>query len=246
MTKVQQWVGLTALAVLLVVAAGWSLVVAPQRDRAAQLRANSEQQVSANARVVTQLAVLRAQARDLPQQRERLEKVAAKIPAGPALPELVRALADAASESGVEFVSLVPAAAGSPTGASAGTVPGPAPAADALQVLPVTINVVGAFYDVEQYVNTLERLPRALRVTSLVVTSSGNPATGPAALRGSVGLSSSAGTALSAVITGQVFFTATDTATRSEGAQVPPVARAAAPGPAGAPVATAPPSGGRG
>ncbi len=202
---------------LLVLIAGWLLLVGPERTEAAELRAMAQQQTQVNERTVMQLAVLRAQAQRLPDQKARLEKVAAKIPTEPALPTLLRVLADAASRSGVEFVSLTPGLAApavpapGPGEAGPATVPVAGTTGDSLHLLPVTINVVGNYYDIEQYLSSLERLPRALRVTALVVAPGKSPLNQEQSIASRAGgpATSSAGTSLSAAVTGQVFFTPT-------------------------------------
>ena len=219
MSKVQQLVALTVLGLLAVLAAGWSLLVQPQRAAAADLRAQTEQQVTENARTRTQLAVLQAQATKLPEQRERLARVAEKIPEGPALPALVRALTAASADSGVEFVSLVPGTA-APLGEAG--------AAGQLKALPVTLNVVGGYYDIEQYLSELEKLPRALRVVDVALAPGPNPVAGTNAPAADL----SDGSSLSATITGSVYLTGEDA--------VPPAGAQIAPAPADAAGAPAP------
>ena len=235
MSAVKQRAVLAFVAVLAVLGLGWAFLVTPQRSQAAELRAAAAEQEQANERAVMQLAVLQAQARDLPEQRARLADIARKIPATPALPELVRALRDAAADSGVEFLSLVP---GAPAPADGGTGDAAAPAG--LQAVPVTINVVGGYYDVEQYVSALETLPRALRVTRLDLAPGQNPlaAAGPAdqaAARAALPKST-----LSATVVGQVFVSPAPAATAVRSGSASAGAAPSSPAsstPAGAPAA---------
>jgi Tfp pilus assembly protein PilO len=194
MDKLKQWVALTVVACLAIVAAGWLLVIQPKRSEAADLRVQAEDQHLANATLETQLQVLKAKAKDLPKEQAKLAKVAAKVPGDPALPGLVRALLAAATDSGVELVSLSPS---EPQLAAATAVaPAPAPAASQqaqggvpaagqpgaagqLAEIPLTVNVVGDFFELQRFLSELEELPRALLVGTLDITPGMSPAAGP-------------------------------------------------------------------
>lgn len=194
-SKMKQWVALSLVGVLAVLAAGWFLLVSPKRSEAAGVRTQVASQESKNSGLQAQLAVLKAQAKTLPQQQADLARVAAKIPDNPALPALIRALSSAADEANVELVSISPAppvavtaapgalpsAAGakpaasttltlqSPSGAASGFSPG------VLNSIAVTINVVGGYFQVEQFLDRLENLSRAAKVTAFSVAPGQNP-----------------------------------------------------------------------
>jgi Tfp pilus assembly protein PilO len=184
MDKLKQYTVFTVLGCLVVLAAGWFLLVSPKRSHAAELRTTAASQVSANSQLETQLAVLKAQAKDLPKQQAKLAKVAAKIPDNPALPAMVRALTTAATSAGVELVSMTPgtpaavtaAPAAAPVAGSARRAAAPnTAAAGQLAMIPLTLNVVGGYFQVEQFMANLEDLPRSLRVTSLTLAPGSNP-----------------------------------------------------------------------
>jgi Tfp pilus assembly protein PilO len=215
-SKMKQWVALTVVGVLAVLAAGWFLLVSPKRTHAAELRDQAATQVSANAELETKLAMLKAQAKDLPKQQAKLAAVAGKIPDNPALPALVRALTTAATSAGVELVSLTPSApavvgaaapAAAPVAPAAGARPAAPRAASAaagqLAQIPVTLNVVGGYFQVEQFVAALENLPRSMRVTALTMAPGPNPVK-PAAAAAAV----DDGRSLATTITAQVFMAA--------------------------------------
>ena len=192
MDKVKRWVALAAVVSVGVLAAGWFLLVQPKHAEAAELRAQAEQEATANDAMRTHLAVLKAQARNLPKQQAKLAEVSEEIPDDPALPSLIRALMSASEASGVEFLSLTP---GTPT------------AAGSLSLVPVTINVVGGYYEVEHYVTLLEDLPRALRVSNLAVTPGTSPVADTTGTGDGTASSSAAtdGSSLVTVISGTVF-----------------------------------------
>jgi Tfp pilus assembly protein PilO len=180
--KVQQWVVGAAVAAVALLAAGWFLLVAPERAEAVQLREQTALQEANNAQLETALAVLRGKAATLVDQQAELDQLSRRIPDSPALPDLLRALSSTAASAGVELLSVTPAAPAAPEPAAPAAVPAPAdPAAAAVVAAPVApapttggvsaievqLVVVGDFHAVEHFLALLEELPRALRVTGL-------------------------------------------------------------------------------
>ena len=274
MDKLKQWVALCVLGCLAVLAGGWFLLVGPERTEAADLRVQTATAQSGNESLRTQLAVLKAQAKDLPQQQAKLAAVAAKLPDDPALPSLVRALDSASGEAGVDLVSIAPgpaapvvaAAAAVPAAPAPGAAPPPAgapaaasagapatsaaapPAGDGvLQAVPLQINVVGGYFQVQQFVSDLERLSRALRITALSLA----PGTSPAAGAGATA-STDDGRSLSATLTAEVFLISglrpvpAPAAAPGAGPVGPTAGPAAAAGPGAGPAAGAVPTAGAG
>lgn len=199
-SKMKQWVALTAVGVLAVLAAGWFLLVSPKRTEAAQVRDEVASQQSQNRGLQTQLATLKAQQKTMPAQAAKLAMVAAKIPDNPAQPALIRALSAAADDAGVELVSMTPGQPAAVTGAAATTLPGATTPGAAksgtakpagtktlaaagstsynpgvLTSIPMTINVVGGYFQVEQFFDRLENLARAAKVTGFTMAPGSNP-----------------------------------------------------------------------
>jgi Tfp pilus assembly protein PilO len=216
-SKMKQWVALAAVAALVLVAGGWFLLVSPKRANAAALRTQVSEKQQANQVLQTQIAALKAQAKDLPKQQATLAAVAAKIPNNGAMPTLIRSLNSAADDTGVELVSMAPtpptavapatAATGSTTAATAATgTARPSGAAAAavgsLESVGVTLNVVGSYFQVAEYLDRLEGLARAFRVTTFSVVPGTNPVK-PAVSQPST----DSGKVLTATITGLVFQT---------------------------------------
>ena len=215
MDKLKQWIAFTVLGVLAVLAAGWFLLVSPKRADADALGQQAAAQVTANSMLQTQLAVLKSQAKNLPQQQAQLAKVAAKIPDNPAEPALIRALDSAATAAGVELVSIspsLPAAAAAPAAATVPVAPGAAKAvpkvgapvapagAGSLQSISVAISVVGNYFQIEQFFNGLEHLSRATKVTGFSLAPGANPVKAAAA-----GATADDGKTLTTTITAQVY-----------------------------------------
>jgi type IV pilus assembly protein PilO len=190
--KLRQWIALTVVAVLVIVVGSWFLLISPKRSEASDVRQQADSQVSANKALIGQISMLKAQAKSLPQKQAKLAAVAAKIPDNPALPSLIRALTAAADDAGVELISLAPAppvAAVDPTAAttatvSSGTTPAKTPpagsaaaaaAAGTLQSINVSLNVAGGYFQIEQFLDGIESLSRAMRVGSLTLAPGSNP-----------------------------------------------------------------------
>lgn len=196
MDKVRQWSMLTAVGVLAVLAGGWFLLVSPQRSHASSLRAQAAQQQQTNDMLQSQVAALRAQQQNLPKEQARLAQIATKIPDNPALPSLIRSLSDAADGAGVDLGSLSPAQPSMVTASggartltpSTGTAGSTAAAAPLAQI-PVTLTVTGSYFNIEQFIASLENLRRAMKVTGFSLA----PGSGAPAASGS-GSSSSAAT----------------------------------------------------
>ena len=189
MNKTRQWSMLTAVACLAILAAGWMLVVKPQRSHAAQLRTQTQSVQTSNNQLRTQVDQLRQQQKDLPAQQKLLSQIATKIPDNPALPTLIRQLSSAADGAGVDLVSLAPSAptmvaapaAGAPAaGAPAAGAPAAAGATTAgapLASIGLSIQVQGSYFNVEQFFSSVESLSRAMLVTGFSLAPGGGSST---------------------------------------------------------------------
>jgi len=192
MDKMKQWVALTVVGVLAVAAGGWFLLVSPKRSEAAEIRLDVDQTNNEVSALRTQLAMLKAQQKTLPQVQARLSKVQTQIPDNPALPSLIRALSNAAERTGVQLVSLAPTAptvlqaaaattvtptAGGAAGASS-TAPRPADASGAaagaaagvLNEIKIGMNVIGGYFQLQQFFDEVENLKRAMKVTAFTMS----------------------------------------------------------------------------
>ena len=216
MDKLKQWVVLTAVAALLIVAGGWFLLVSPKNGEAEALRAEAAAQMQANDVLEQKLKLLQAQAKELPQKQAVIARIGAQIPDNPSLPSLIRAMTAASAAAGVDFVSVTPeapvlpvAAPVSPTApapASAQTTPpiGVPPAASgaagSLATIPFSMTVVGDYFDTAQFLANLETLPRSLRVAELTVVPGLSPTAPKSAAAGALD-----GRSLSTTVKGRVF-----------------------------------------
>lgn len=177
MTKMRQWSILTAVAVIIVFAAGWFLLVKPQNSKASTLRSQAMTQEQQNAVLQSQIAALQSEEKSLPEQQAELRKFSTQVPDNAAEPTIIRQLSAAAAGAGVDLVSMTPGTAAAvvsattpaptDTTAAAGTttLTGTTGAAGLMQ-LPISIGITGTFPNVESFFQSLETLPRALLVSS--------------------------------------------------------------------------------
>lgn len=224
MTKLQQWITFAVVGIVVILAAGWFLLVSPQRAKAAATHTQVTSELSSTASLRTQLDVLRAQARQLPAKQAELAKFSRQIPSTAALPALVRSLTDAASTAHVDLQSIAPGPPAAPTATvpvapvvapSPGATPSAAPAttlaapvaASPLQVVPLAIKVNGTYVQLEQFVANLEALQRVLLVSAYTIGPGSplKPATTSTTATGTATGCSRTACTLDMSLTGQVF-----------------------------------------
>jgi Tfp pilus assembly protein PilO len=213
MSMTRKWSLLTAVLIVGILAASWFLLVSPKRSEAADLRGKAAEQQASNDALVLQLNELKAQSLDLPKQKAQLAVMRKQIPDNPALPTLIRNLTANAKKVGVELTSMKPglpaaapapltaapvAAAGATSTATKGTpVAAPAPATSALYVLPLSLDITGSYFEVEQFINKLEGMQRTFLVSAFALT--------PHAADTTASGATSATDELTLALTGQVF-----------------------------------------
>lgn len=228
--KLRPWVIGGALACLLVLAVGWFLLVSPKRSEAATVRAQVATQEAANQVLRGQIGQLQEQAKSLVAKQAELQGIARRVPDGPQLPGLIRALEDARGRAGVDLVSVTP---------SAPTATGPVVAgAAAYQVIPISLSVHGDYAQMTLFLDELETLQRLYLVKGVTITpqaaKAGTTTLGPDG-------SPETPHTLSAAVVGEVYTTSADTTTLSLPALTAPATGAvptATPAPAAVGVAT--------
>ncbi len=202
--KSQTWlVAAGALAVLLL-AAGWFLLVAPARSSADELTAKADEAQAQNVSTQAKIEQLKALSKDLPAQEQRIAEVRTHIPLSPAQPTLIRSLSDIAKNSGVSLDTVTP---GPP--ALEDAVPGAPASASQVTNIPMQVQITGEFANVRLFLNGLETLQRSFLVTGVNTTR---------------GQADDGSTTLTTSITGQVFMSAPAHAPAA--AVVPPAAPA--------------------
>ena len=186
MTRIQQWIAGTVVAVIVIGAAGWFVAIAPQSHKASNLVAQAVTQEQTNLTLRSTLTRLNTQMTKVPAEQAEVAAIAQKIPADPGLPSYVRNLTAAAAKSGVELVSIapgvpatvvVPAAvvAPAPAASAAATPAAAAPAAPAaapaatLQAISVGVVAQGGYYQLEEFTKALEALNRSTVLTAVSI-----------------------------------------------------------------------------
>jgi Tfp pilus assembly protein PilO len=197
---------MAAVLVVAIVAAGWFLLVSPKRGEAVELRDQAKIQEEANQRLLTDLALLKDQQEQLPTQRAELAVMRKQIPDNPSLPTLIRSLTESGRKVGVSIDSMAPALpvavvqpvttvvaptttdpatssdtsssdSSTSTDATATTPVVPAaPPAPSLYQVPLTLDVTGSYFELEQFINKLEGLKRSFLVTGFTVGPAGTGA----------------------------------------------------------------------
>jgi type IV pilus assembly protein PilO len=188
MEKMRQWTILTALGVIGVMAAGWFLMISPQRSHASQLRSEAASVENSTNGLMTQISQLKEQQKGETAQQKRLAEIAQLIPDNPQLPALIRQLSAAAHQAGVSLDSMAPSSP-SPVAAAVGAVGATAP----LSQIPVVISVTGSYFNIESFMRKLEHLDRAFKTTGLTIgpnngdtATAGNAGAAPNALTGQI------------------------------------------------------------
>jgi Tfp pilus assembly protein PilO len=176
MTRTRKWVSGTAVLVLIVLVAGWFLLVSPKKADAANLQANVLSQQSSNAGLRVKIAQLKAEDAQRPQQEAKLALFHQQVPQTPAQPALIRQLSALAKQTGVEFEALTVV---NPNGLN---VP-QAPAAEkdtVLEQITVTMTVQGTYFACERFINLVEGLKRVTLITGLLIKSTADTPAGTA------------------------------------------------------------------
>lgn len=170
MTDTRKWTLGAVLVAVLILVAGWFLLISPQRAEVADLQAQTDSQENANSALDTELAVLKEQNKDLPKKQAELAALQTKIPQAPELPTYIREMQEVGRQSGVAFTSLTPTtpvAVGSVAGAEGSLLP------ESLAALNVDMVVTGSYFEITKFMNDLETASRYTLVSGYAITEEG-------------------------------------------------------------------------
>jgi Tfp pilus assembly protein PilO len=178
---------------VVVLVAGWFLMVAPVRSDISKTKAATAAQTEQNDGLSLTLATMRSIAKKLPQEQAELAVLNKRVPDQVMIPSLLRAIQTAATATGVDLTSLVPGQPAALAGA-----PG-------ISSVSITLAVTGGYAEVEQFDSSLEALQRTYLVSGFTLSGGGAAADSTTAATQAT---------LSATLNGQVLVhTATATAT---------------------------------
>lgn len=184
MSRTRLWGLGTAALILVIFVAGWFLAVSPKRAAVADLRAQEAEATQQANSLQTQIDVLKAQAAELPRQRQRLRAFATKFPRSVQLPTLIRNLNGLAVKSGVTVTTLSPSIPEAPAAATeSGTAPPPTAADSTYLLVPLSLTVTGSYSQLERFLDAMESLPRSLATTSVSIGKADQSSAGSATLQ---------------------------------------------------------------
>ncbi|WP_432484022.1 type IV pilus inner membrane component PilO [Kineococcus esterisolvens] len=186
-SKTRVWVAGTAVVALLILVAGWFLVLAPQRAEAGDLATQANQTEAQNAQIALKTEQLAALAAQLPERQADLARITASLPAEGELPQLIRALSAAATSAGVVLNGITPA-----TPELWDTTAEAASGDLVVVAVPLSLEVKGSFTEIELYLKQLQADATRFFLVENVEVSAGSADT-------------STGDDLSATVSGKVF-----------------------------------------
>jgi Tfp pilus assembly protein PilO len=169
MTKMRQWTLMTVIAVVVVFAGGWLLLVKPQGSKISAVKAEAASQQQSNQVLMQQIAARLAQKNTLPAEQAQLQKLSVQVPTVVDEPGIIRQLQSSANGAGVNLITITPGATTAISAPTTTTTPAsttlPTTSTGNLVELPLSMAIVGTYANVESYLQLLEKLPRALLVT---------------------------------------------------------------------------------
>jgi Tfp pilus assembly protein PilO len=153
---------------LLVLVAGVMLLIGPTRQATSEARADRDAAVAESQSLRDQIKALEALKPKEAELKAQAEQAKAEFPATPALPGLVDALQDAASQSGVDLGTVAPS---TPEASTVNSL---------LAQITTTVSVSGGYFEVQDFLTRLENLvkgsdparvaPRSVLVESVNLT----------------------------------------------------------------------------
>jgi len=167
--RAARWYIAAGVSAVLVLVAGWFLLVSPQRATAEEIRLSVDAQEQANRATEAQIATLKAQFKDLPELQKQTAAIRTKLPTTPGMASLLRQLSTLAKTSGVTLVAVTPSqpaplVVGAAGSSAALNAPGQ------VNQVPVAVAVTGRFANVRLFLSGVEKMQRAMLVTGLSIT----------------------------------------------------------------------------
>lgn len=170
------WLGAGVFAAVVLVAAAWLLVIAPQRSAVETLQTDTEAVELTNATLAAKTATLRKEAEGRKKLTANLQQALAGLPPDDDLPEFSRQLARQARDRGVTVTGIVVGSATSPgttTDPAAATTGTPA-VASTVRAIPVTVTSTGPALQQLYFLRDIQEVgPRRALVTSTSIVPAG-------------------------------------------------------------------------
>jgi Tfp pilus assembly protein PilO len=199
-SKARTWLAGGAAAMLLVLAAGYVLLVSPKKSQTRDVRTQQTAVLADNARLQAQINQLLAQKKEITAKQIRLAEIGKRIPGDAQLPATIRRLTQAARTAAVDMVSFTP---GTPTPAASYY----ATAAPYNQI-GVTLEIRGTYAALEEWFRQIEDPALRLIVVEKVNLTPKPPGVGDGSVTiGPGGIPETIRT-ITAAVTGRMFSTA--------------------------------------
>ena len=181
MTIKRQWTLATALVCLLVLVAGFLLLVKPQHKKTASVKTQTTAVQGQITTLKAQFATLLEEKRNIATQQAELAAIEEQLPTTPALPDMITKLDAAAAKDQVDLsnvapgnpaaYSFSPVAAATPSASSTAAVAAtPATAVPGLADIPVVLTVSGGYPQLESFLDDLEGMRRSMLVNNFTLT----------------------------------------------------------------------------
>lgn len=172
MTQTRKWSGMTVVAVVLIVAMGWLLLITPARGVTADVLAQKQATDSTNADTRIMIEKLKKQAEEVEIYRAKLQKLEKRIPQSAELPKIIRSLQKTTDGVGIDWTKFdpeppktmaMPALDGAPVDPTA--VPGES--TEGLYLVLISMEAQGSYVQMEKLLRKIEDMQRAFLVTSV-------------------------------------------------------------------------------
>lgn len=163
--------GAGVLVVILWLVALWL----PQGSALSAAKKRKDEAQAQGATLRDQLKRLQDARRDQPLKQSQLETLRVAIPDDPNLAQFILDANDAASRSGIDFLSITPTQPTAPSGATTGTTVAGGGSATPVPIR-IGMTIAGGYFQVLDFINRLNALPRIVVVDSLTMSGSGSSA----------------------------------------------------------------------
>ena len=165
----QRIIAIGAAAVALVLLLWYFFLWSPQGRRIDDARDRREAAEALESELSVRLNRLREQKRNEASLRSQVELLRVAIPDQPNLAQFILDANDAATRSGIDFLSVSPTPPAPPTTPVAGAAAPPAE-------IRLALSITGGYFQVIDYVNRLNDLPRLVVIDNFSVTAGGQQA----------------------------------------------------------------------
>jgi Tfp pilus assembly protein PilO len=145
----------------------------PQGSSLSKAKKRTEEAIAKRDNLRTQITRLQESQKDQPLKQAQLETMRVAIPDDPNLAQFILDANDAASKAGIDFLSITPTPP-SQGGATTATTAagGSAAAAAALTPIKIAMTISGGYFQVLNFINLLNALPRIVVVDGLSLSGS--------------------------------------------------------------------------